>query len=910
MHGHAEREQFVMCSAPKSRYRNMSVVLIKMPPKKNAIAKAATSAVSSVPNTRRPRCATGVKLNSRKRGASAAVSDTQSESSSSDDDSDPDDDVLESDLYTADGHHALDFECVRAASRSRVAEKTRTQYDQFIGMMAVFALSREEFKSLVFVKQTVVTFHMPLPLHFVSAYLTHVETKRVQWPGKVGQVKPVSPSYYKAVVLSIKDLYTCEQTVLADDLSLFLFSKRKKFQRDIQEMRAVGTYPSAHQRYITSEGYRELAKTVVSASPSDVGGWAVQAFAALWGYLVLLWCLMARCDRVARMRWADFGWYQDAMTAYICKSKCDQAGVNAFHKKLYYNDAEPAVCPITALAVVFFSREEECVRSEFVFPRCDTRRNGHRHLQKIIGCKYTSVDASKFGCDPLGISWHHFKRGAFTFLAGLTDACSYVATKMRADQKVLDVSRVYAFFGQGQDGVVGRLLSMLPYGEPEFIGCAPVLSSEHASISWVDVVPDWDTLDDNFKFVVVPRLFAVLVRRLDWLKQNLPCDHPLWHSDISTSGKLLQFIPFVHLESRPLANLTGVSLEMKNAIRLIAIASSQHTPTLTAAPLSSNAPLPLQVPPSERDDLGLRLLTPLPVNKRVVPHLTCQQAWRAYFITTDSLPYPLRYAEGKLSIGSDVTALSRIKTVMNAVAKGIAPKDILQYPEATFQCGFANLQQSLFEVDPTARIFPFNTCGTIEAKLRDAKLIGWRAIDASFCLGVVPARPSVYDVADARERQVRLAEARQRRTSSVCEQCRGVCLHCSHCDACNTRIQAAAAVASTARENATARAAAAAADAAAAAAAADAAAHEQLPSGIRVPVAWAAGIRDVSSKSSAAAEHAMVVVAAPSAAVVPSENRKVRCLHCRRCYADKSGYNRHLKSTAACFRAHSFEHIL
>jgi hypothetical protein len=252
------------------------------------------------------------------------------------------------------------------------------------------------------------------------------------------------------------------------------------------------------------------------------------------------------------------------------------------------------------------------------------------------------------------------------------------------------------------------------------------------------------------------------------------------------------------LESRPLANLTGVSLEMKNAIRLIAIASSQHTPTLAAAPPSSNAPIPLQVPPSERDDLGLRLLTPLPSNQRVVPHLTCQQAWRAWFLTTDSLPYPLRYAEGKLSLGSDVTALSRIKTVMNAVAKGIAPKDILQHPEATFQCGFANLQQSLFEVDPTARIFPFNTCGTIEAKLRDAKLIGWRAIDASFCLGAVPARPSVYDVADARERQVRLAEARQRRTSSVCEQCRGVCLHCSHCDACNTRIQAAAAVASTA----------------------------------------------------------------------------------------------------------------
>jgi hypothetical protein len=48
-------------------------------------------------------------------------------------------------------------------------------------------------------------------------------------------------------------------------------------------------------------------------------------------------------------------------------------------------------------------------------------------------------------------------------------------------------------------------------------------------ISWLDVVPDWDTLDSKFKFMVVPRLFAVLVYRLEWLKQNLPCGHPLWH---------------------------------------------------------------------------------------------------------------------------------------------------------------------------------------------------------------------------------------------------------------------------------------------------------------------------------------------------------------------------------------------
>jgi hypothetical protein len=437
---------------------------------------------------------------------------------------------------------------------------------------------------------------------------------------------------------------------------------------------------------------------------------------------------------------------------------------------------------------------------------------------------------------------------------------------MRADQKVVDVSRVYTFFGQGQDGVVGRLLSMLPYGEPAFIGCAPVLSSGHPSISWGDVVPDWDTLDANFKFMVVPRLFAVLVHRLDWLKQNLPDDHPLWHSEISTSGQLLRFTQFVQLEVRPLSNLTGVSLEMKNAIRIHTMCSQQHSAlgASAAAPPSStsNELRPLQLPPSERDDLGLRLLTPLPANKQIIPHLSCQQAWRAFFITTDSLPYPLRYAEGKLTLGSDVTALSRIKTVMNAVSKGIAPKDILQYPEATFQCGFANLQRSLFAVDPDMRIFPYNTCGTIEAKLRGAKRIGWTASEAVFCVGVVPARPNVYDAAEAREAQVRLAEAKQRQTTSVCGGCRGACLHCTHCDECNTRMNV---------------------------------------------IQSTAAAREAAQQRMAEAE--MIVLQAKEAA---KRAKGVRCMRCAHVFFDKSGYNRHLQvpSNHECATHPAFERKL
>ena len=799
-------------------------------------------------------CVSPSVSNRRASTAVASAPDSGNEdSSSSEDGSDPDDDVADEDLANLDGLFSLDVECLRDASRGRVAQKTRTLYDQFIGLMALFALRSEEYKDLV-MKRDVVTFKLPLPISFVSAYLKDVEDKRVQWPGQaVGKTKPVSPSYYKAVVLSIHDLYICEQVMISDELSLFLYSKRKKFVREIQEMRSVGTYPVASDRYITSEGYCDLAKTVVRSSARDFGGWAVQAFACLWSYIVLLWCLMARCDRVARLRWEDFGWYKDALTCYVCKSKCDQAGANAFHKKLYYNDTNPEVCPVTALAVAFFSREDDSLRCDFVFPRSDTRRNDARYLSKIIKNRYDAASHTYlFGCDPTGISWHYFKRGAFTYLSGLTDACSFAATKMRADHKVLDVSRVYTFFGQGQDGVIGRLLSLLPYGEQEFIGCAPLLSG--VDIVWADVVSDWDSLNDKFRLNVVPRLFACLVWRYEWLKQNLPSDHPLWHSQVEASGKLLECRLNVALETRPLTGLTGVSLEMKNAVRLSAIAQqSMHCPE--QAHVSARHPIaPAAVnaakPPLVRDDLGLRLLTPLPTNKRVVPHLTCQQAWRAWFLTTDSLPFPLRYAEGRLTLGSDVTALSRIKTVMNTLSLGIKPGDILEHSEATFQCAFAHLQTQLFQIDEKILIYSYNTCGTIEKKLRDAKARGWRAANTMFRLGGVVTRPCVYDAVEAHHRHNVQRESQLRATKQFqCDRCASLCMHCMHCDMCVKRVDAALACDPTPGE--------------------------------------------CDSASSA-------IAAAAAAAPEMSKSKRVRCLRCKKTYCDKAGYNRHLRTEPSC----------
>ena len=166
-----------------------------------------------------------------------------------------------------------------------------------------------------------------------------------------------------------------------------------------------------------------LCKTLVNATPEENGGWAWELVASIWSYVVLLWCLLARCDRVAQLRWEDFSWTNDALTVFIAKSKSDQSGDRAYLKKLFTSD-DPATCPVLAVAVLFFGRNE--TRSEFLFPRADTRRAGLRHLSRLMQKTFTEAQFAIFGRNPLNIAWHHMKRGGMTYLSSKMDGPSHV----------------------------------------------------------------------------------------------------------------------------------------------------------------------------------------------------------------------------------------------------------------------------------------------------------------------------------------------------------------------------------------------------------------------------------------------------------------------------------------------------
>ena len=345
----------------------------------------------------------------------ATLPEDDQDSDASEEMSDPEDDIVEDEA---------EFECVRDAARDRVAPRTRDKYDLFIGLMKAFFLSQRDLQCEVVENQC----KLPLSITAVGRYLGHVEAKTREYsPGKF---KPVSPSYYRAVVQSIHDLYICNQQGVDESLRLLMFSRQKTYIRRIAQMKATGTYPIAPSRCISGEGYKLLCESLAKAEPAEEGGWAWHLVSCIWSYVVLLWCLLARCDRVAQLRWADFSWTGDALTVFIQKSKSDQAGDRAYHKKLYTSNT-PATCPVLALSVLFFSREMS-QRSEFIFPRADTRRAGLRQLSRLVRLFFPESQFASFGCNPHEIAWHHFKRGGMTFLSSKMDGPSHVAVKMRA----------------------------------------------------------------------------------------------------------------------------------------------------------------------------------------------------------------------------------------------------------------------------------------------------------------------------------------------------------------------------------------------------------------------------------------------------------------------------------------------
>jgi hypothetical protein len=319
--------------------------------------------------------------------------------------------------------------------------------------------------------------------------------------------------------------------------------------------------------YCTFRGYEAINKKIFALRPDgNRGSWNIML--TLFPYVTLLWNMLSRCASIADLGWEHFSWSGDSMTIKVPGSKCDQAGIYAYAKRLYANTLKPWICPVLACALAFFCRKE---RSSKVFYCGDTVRNSLRHFREICST-FSPEECKELGCHLPTLAWHDFKRGGVSFLSSLTDAVNNVAVKIRADHRIVDISRCYVLETSGQDGLIGRLLSGLPYGEAEFANTCPHFTST-PGVDWETLVSDYKDFTPAFRDYVIPHLLATIAFHLPWIEENLPPNHPFLTGFGLVNRKMLQEIAGkvsggkVASQERRAAE-TGISAAVKTSIRV------------------------------------------------------------------------------------------------------------------------------------------------------------------------------------------------------------------------------------------------------------------------------------------------------------------------------------------------------
>jgi hypothetical protein len=200
------------------------------------------------------------------------------------------------------------------------------------------------------------------------------------------------------------------------------------------------------------------------------------------------------------------------------------------------------------------------------------------------------------------------------------------------------------------------------------------------------LVPDYDTLPSAFKFEVVPKLFAAVVRHQEWLRATLPRNHPLLSSALLTVHDSLVrgAQPHVQEQKRHASECTGIPLSLQTHLLVREALAPQAASQQVAAPLPPPAWL-CDAAAAKRNNLCMRTLYPLPRGYKL-NKLSVAQCWRAWWTDTPTEPLPLRFLSGKLTVAAEKVRYTRYKKCTVDVGRALAaPTPSVQSHDA-FKC--------------------------------------------------------------------------------------------------------------------------------------------------------------------------------------------------------------------------------
>lgn len=331
---------------------------------------------------------------------------------------------------------------------------------------------------------------------------------------------------YKSAILQ---LYSRNGESFSPTLNMWFDTLLRGYVCTVAELKSAGVVKlNEGKQPLSAAGYRLLAFKLFSL-PN------VQQQLLAWPSLVLQWNLMSRSDTVAHICFQHLSWVQDALVLHVPKHKGDpegKGGKRPIH--LYANPSDPLVCPVLALAVLFFSKSFS--NQNQIFEGASQEQRFASILRGVLGALNESELAVLGGnvcAEDLGT--HSLRKGASTYVLSVTCGPNWIVIYLRAGWSIGKVQERYLNSEAGGDQIAGRILSLLPTTDARLATLPAHFSIDFIRTLSLNAMVDHPNLPKNF-MQIVPYLIASIVRHYDFLKENLPNTHPLWHSSLFAGG--------------------------------------------------------------------------------------------------------------------------------------------------------------------------------------------------------------------------------------------------------------------------------------------------------------------------------------------------------------------------------------
>jgi hypothetical protein len=260
-------------------------------------------------------------------------------------------------------------------------------------------------------------------------------------------------------------------------------------------------------------------------------------------YTILCWNLIARSSTVADLLWNNIGWLGDCMTVLYEKGKTNQDGMNKVPWHIYANPKDPLICAVLAMGLKLCTETDTFGSRPFkLFPSPTTDNSFSFWIRKTAD-RLAQESAVSLSIPAERIGTHSLRKGAATYVNGLNDAPDTDSVKLRMEHRLGGCDFRYIFRGAGNDMLVGRSVSGMDTTSVE-MGVLPPHFKSHVDVSCV-ISQAIITRATNSLKRAFPFLVASVIYHWEWLRSNLPENHPFFLSKIYTSGVYAQWKPLV-----------------------------------------------------------------------------------------------------------------------------------------------------------------------------------------------------------------------------------------------------------------------------------------------------------------------------------------------------------------------------